>query len=158
MSCGWGFLIRKLFKRIYVIKIYKMGITGAKGILINSEKKFLLHLRDDKPTIPFPNYWSLLGGGVEKGETVIEAFRREIKEEIDYDLNSPIIPLGRFESSLGGMVYVYKSKIEKKLGELTLYEGQELGFFTFEEAIELKIPLVLKEFLIKNQDKILSEF
>jgi 8-oxo-dGTP diphosphatase len=132
-----------------------MGIRVAKVILMNNEKKFLLCLRDDKPTIPFPNHWSMLGGGAEQDETLIEALKREIKEEIDYDLNSPIIFLGCFEDlSSKHTVYVYKSKINKKLDELKLTEGQRLGYFNFEEAMQLRLPDIMKNFLIKNKGKL----
>ncbi len=38
-------------------------------ILENDKGEFLLYLRDNKPGIPFPNHWDLIGGHVEEGET-----------------------------------------------------------------------------------------
>ena len=35
-------------------------------ILENDKRDFLLYLRDNKPDIPFPDYWDLIGGHVEK--------------------------------------------------------------------------------------------
>ena len=34
----------------------------VKIFLLNPNNKILLQLRDDKPTIVYPGYWSLLGG------------------------------------------------------------------------------------------------
>jgi len=45
------------------------------------------------------NSWGLVGGGVEKNESVIAALRREIDEEIGLDLaDSKVIPLEQFTS------------------------------------------------------------
>lgn len=50
-------------------------------ILENDKREILLSLRDNKPGIPFPNYWDLIGGHVEEGETPEEALVREVKTE-----------------------------------------------------------------------------
>ena len=55
-------------------------------ILENDKGEFLLYLRDNKPDIPFPGYWDLIGGHVEEGETPEQALVREVKEELDIDL------------------------------------------------------------------------
>jgi 8-oxo-dGTP diphosphatase len=34
----------------------------------------IIYLRDDKPDIPFPNHWDLIGGHVEEGETPEQAW------------------------------------------------------------------------------------
>ena len=51
-------------------------------IFENNEDEILLYLRDNKPTIPFPNHWDLFGGYVEEGETPEQALVREVKEEL----------------------------------------------------------------------------
>jgi 8-oxo-dGTP pyrophosphatase MutT (NUDIX family) len=37
-------------------------------ILGNDKGEILLYLLDNKPGIPFPNYWDLIGGHVEEGK------------------------------------------------------------------------------------------
>ena len=117
----------------------------ATVIFINKNKEILLYLRDDKPTIHYPNMWSLIGGHLEKGENLIQTLKREIKEEIDYDLKKANF-LGIMDDKVGNDVYIYKSNIDKKLEELKLTEGQMLNFFNFDNLAELNIPAPLKRF------------
>jgi 8-oxo-dGTP pyrophosphatase MutT (NUDIX family) len=56
-------------------------------IIKNSQGEILLLLRDDDPTISFPNHWTLVGGKVEDGETSETAAHRELLEEIDVDID-----------------------------------------------------------------------
>ena len=46
--------------------------------------KFLLQLRDFKPSIPFPGVWGGFGGQIEKGESPKACALREIQEETGY--------------------------------------------------------------------------
>lgn len=131
-------------------------IVGA--ILINKKKEILLHLRDNNSLIPYPDYWSLLGGHVEKNETLLRALEREIKEEIGYNIKKTFF-VGSFEDLIyETLVFVYESKINKKIYELNLTEGQRLDYFSFEELIKLKTPDILRNFFINNKNKILSGF
>jgi 8-oxo-dGTP diphosphatase len=134
--------------------IYKMTKDIVVSvILINDKGYFLMHLRDNKPKIVYPNHWSFLGGHVEMNEFPEQALRREIKEEIGYDLEK-VIYLDRFDDLHKSIVYMYKSRINKRLDDLTLTEGQKLNYFSFDEIFKLKIPEPLRDFLIKNEHKI----
>ena len=57
-------------------------IRVAKAILLDRDGRVLIYLRDDKPTIPFPNQWDLIGGMVEAGESALVGLLREVAEEI----------------------------------------------------------------------------
>jgi 8-oxo-dGTP diphosphatase len=46
----------------------------------------IVYLRDDKPTIPYPNMWDFPGGGREENETPLECITREIEEEFSLKL------------------------------------------------------------------------
>ncbi len=54
--------------------------NGAKILILSPDKLLLFH-RDAIPTIPSPDCWSLVGGGIEEGETPGEALVREVMEE-----------------------------------------------------------------------------
>jgi 8-oxo-dGTP pyrophosphatase MutT (NUDIX family) len=46
-------------------------------------ERYLMQLRDDKPTILLPNHWALFGGTVDPGETALSAIQRELVEELE---------------------------------------------------------------------------
>lgn len=54
--------------------------NGAKAMLVH-DGKLLTYLRDDKPSIPFPAFWDLPGGGREGEESPLDCVTREIHEE-----------------------------------------------------------------------------
>ena len=64
----------------------RFEFTGCKIALI-CEGRILTILRDDKPTIPYPNMWDLPGGGREGNETPFECVAREVYEELNIQLS-----------------------------------------------------------------------
>lgn len=126
----------------------------AKIFLLNHEKKLLMVLRDNKPEIAYPNYWSEIGGEIEKGESPIEALKREIDEEIickiyDIEFVGEIFILAE-----DCKLILFKGKVIDRLEDIKLYEGQKLGLFEFQELENLLIPPFVREFIIKNKEKI----
>jgi 8-oxo-dGTP diphosphatase len=55
---------------------------GVSGIVFNDQKQILLIQRNQPPAMGF---WSIPGGKVEAGESLVEACQREIKEETGLD-------------------------------------------------------------------------
>lgn len=71
--------------------LYKqMEFSGCKIALI-CDDKLLTILRDDIPTIPWPNMWELPGGGREGEETPLECVQREVFEELSLKLEETAI-------------------------------------------------------------------
>lgn len=60
---------------------------NACAVIVDEDNKILLLKRSSDPKIWQPSKWALVGGGIEKGETAEEAIKREIKEEIDLDID-----------------------------------------------------------------------
>lgn len=59
----------------------RFGFSGAKIALLKDDQ-ILTILRDNIPTIPFPNTWDLPGGGREDRETPFDCVQREVYEEL----------------------------------------------------------------------------
>ena len=62
-----------------------LDFTGCKIALI-CDGRILTILRDDKPTIPWPNLWELPWGGREGDESPFECVAREVYEELSIQL------------------------------------------------------------------------
>ncbi|MEO0844721.1 MAG: NUDIX hydrolase, partial [Cyanobacteria bacterium J06643_5] len=90
--------------------------------ILYRENKFLMQLRDNIPTIPYPGYWAFFGGHIEPGETPEVAVRREIIEEISYTLPEKIYEFGRYDSEKA-VRHVFHAPLEVELDKLVLGEG-----------------------------------
>ncbi|MGF1493285.1 MAG: NUDIX domain-containing protein [Microcoleaceae cyanobacterium] len=104
---------------------------GCVVILINDACQVLLVLRDDKPTIPFPNTWNLPGGFLDGTETPTACIRREMIEEIEIDLGEP--ELFRYYQWPDCDEYIFWKKLNLDLAQVTLNEGQKLAYFSLEQ-------------------------
>lgn len=121
--------------------------------MVLSPNKILLFHRDNKPSIPFPDYWHPVGGGIERGESPEQATRREMSEEATY-VPKKIDYLAKIKGALGEDVYLFVCFVEKEEEKLFVHnpgEGQEIGFFTIEEALKLKITPKTRELLTKGE-------
>lgn len=64
----------------------KKNIKVVAAIIENENHEILCALRS--PQMSLPNMWEFPGGKVEKGESLKEAIKREIKEELDCDIEA----------------------------------------------------------------------
>ncbi len=114
-------------------------------IIENSKGQVLLQLRDDKPDIPYPNHWAVLGGKIEEGETREEALRREMMEEIELVLDD-----FQFLCELNinnQKIFLYKTNKDLDVNKTPLHEGQKIEFFYEKKAFKLKLKAEDKEML-----------
>jgi 8-oxo-dGTP diphosphatase len=116
-------------------------------ILENPAGEILLMLRDNKPSIPFPDHWDIFGGHLEEGETPEEALVREIKEELDIELKDYSF-FRKYECLSGDAYentkYIYFGKIDIPIEKITLYEGQRARYFSKEEIPDIKFANIIK--------------
>ena len=133
---------------------------GANAI-ITCQGKLLLERRRDSDT------WGLVGGGVKKTETALQAIVREIREELGLR-----IPAERFtklavygepgriaaykDGSIWRMVIVVFGLDFPEMPPMTISaESRELRFFTKEEVSKLQIPVTHSDIVedwFLNQD------
>jgi 8-oxo-dGTP diphosphatase len=120
-------------------------------ILENDKGEILLYLRDNKPDIPFPNHWDLIGGHVEEGETPEEALLREVKEELDIDLTDYTF-YKKYECLTGdayeNIKYIYSGKINLPIEEVTLLEGVRPQYFSKAEIPNVRFANILKSIVM----------
>lgn len=116
----------------------------VKIILLNPEGKLLLNHRDKNSQFS-PNCWSLFGGKIEPEETPEQAIVREIKEETDFDLKEFSL-FKKYENETP-IRFCFVGKINKDISELTLTEGDDMGFFSLEEASSLNLSRMAKRYI-----------
>ena len=120
-------------------------------IFENDRGEILLYLRDNKPGIPFPNHWDLIGGHVEEGETPEEALIREVREELDFELRDYRF-FKEYECLEGdaypNIKYIYSGRLNVPLQEITLLEGDRPFYFAREEIADVKLANILKSILM----------
>ena len=105
--------------------------AGAGILFLNSAFQVLLLLRDNKPTIPFPNCWDIPGGMLDPGETPEQCVVREMREEIGKSISDP--QLFRVYHQPKQTDYVFWQRAEIEISEVKLTEGQRLKWFSLEE-------------------------
>lgn len=98
-------------------------IRVAKAILLDREGKILIYLRDDKPTIPYPNYWDLIGGTLEADETALEGLLRETIEEIGVQLGQ-VNAFVDYDTDENEHFTIFWAQIDAVPHELQLTEGE----------------------------------
>ncbi len=124
-----------------------MRVTDGAKIFIKNDAldKYLFVLRDNIDTIPEPNTWSLIGGGLEDNETPLEAVNREISEEINihiYDVH-PFHKMAKTHTVQGkqhpitGYYFIGKTD-ESDIEKIQIKEGQKASFFTLDEILSVK--------------------
>jgi 8-oxo-dGTP diphosphatase len=118
-------------------------------IIIRKDGKMLFQLRDNKKNISDPNKWGLFGGGMHINEIPEEAIIREIKEELGVRINkkdlSLIMKIPFFKENR----YIFRIDWDKKISDLKLNEGKDLGYFSIKEIlIKKNVVFVLRMFLM----------
>jgi len=122
-----------------------MKRKGCSIIFVNDKEQVLLFLRDNKPDIPFPNMWDVLGGHVEDNETPDQCIVREMKEEIGMELKG-------FQSFLvedfdDRIEYTFWKKENIDINKITLTEGQRLKWFKADDVKRTKLAYGFNEIL-----------
>ena len=130
-------------------------IIGAGIMLINSNNKLLMLLRDNKPDIPFPNMWDIPGGHVESGEIPEETVKREMLEEMELKVGD--INLFKTYKSEKLIDHVFWKRIDLQPEKINLKEGQRLAYFSRDELSAMKLAFNYNEVIEEFYNHLLSE-
>jgi 8-oxo-dGTP pyrophosphatase MutT (NUDIX family) len=113
------------------------------AIVVVDRERYLLQLRDDVPNIWYPAHWGLFGGAVDTGEDEIAALRRELREELELELQTAKLFV-RFDFDLTPMGLArytrayYEVPISGGVCErLVLHEGAEMRALPGDAALSL---------------------
>ena len=116
--------------------------TGCKIALLCGDSVLTI-LRDDKPSIPWPNMWELPGGGREGDESPFECAAREVYEELGIHLNedcllrSKVYPSMLFEGRQS--VFMVGQLSQEQFDSITFGdEGQAYKLMPVEEFLNSK--------------------
>jgi len=115
----------------------------ASAIIHNKLGYILLQLRDEEPE---KGKWVLFGGSVEENETEEEAVRREIKEELCYDIKKLRFFRRYNFGDVEQPIWIVEEPVT--LNDLTLKEGAGMRFFKPEEIPSLDIGFNYKGIIL----------
>lgn len=106
-------------------------------IMANDTGRFLMPLRG--PGVTDPNCWGTWGGGVDNGEHIEAAVRREVMEEAGYEGGSVMYPLYVFRGE--NMIYYnYLMVVPHEFDPVLNWETTKAIWFDTPERAEPKHP------------------
>lgn len=56
------------------------------ALIVLEDGRYVMQLRDAKPNIFYPDHWGCFGGAVDPGEQPLDALRRELREELEFEM------------------------------------------------------------------------
>ena len=110
----------------------------AVGILLREDGAMLLSTRP--PGKPYAGYWEFPGGKLEAGETVEQALRRELEEELGITIASASVGKGTEHDGPHALVRVHWCKVRAWSGQFEMREGQSMAWQTFPLTVEPVLP------------------
>ncbi|GAB3192692.1 NUDIX domain-containing protein [Hydrogenophaga aquatica] len=110
----------------------------AVGVLIDAQGRFLLTSRPSGKV--YEGYWEFPGGKLEAGESVAEALRRELQEEIGVTIGAVHAWREKLVDYPHALVRLYFCKVFDWQGELHMHEGQAFAWQTLPVTVEPVLP------------------
>jgi len=124
---------------------------GVSGIVFNNQKQILLIRRNQPPAM---GLWSIPGGKLEPGESLVEACKREIKEETGLDTDVKNI-VAVVERRLEGFHYViidYLALLVDKanIQPIAQSDVSEARWVSLEHLIDFELVEGLAEIILRS--------
>ena len=117
------------------------------GLYVKNGKLLLLK----RACKPFKGCWSLVGGSVEEGENLMQALKREFKEETGLDVEVGRLMDTRIESTPDRTKKIFTFEVISAKGEIKLNsENESYGWF---DAIPENSVFKYEEFLPRSDNR-----
>ena len=113
-------------------------VNVAVGVLIQADGAFLLTSRP--PGKVYEGYWEFPGGKLEAGETVEQALRRELHEEIGITIGLVHAWKVEMVDYPHALVRLNFCKVFNWTGELQMREGQQFAWQTLPVVVQPVLP------------------
>jgi len=113
-------------------------VEVAVGVLIASDGRFLLTSRPEGKV--YAGYWEFPGGKLEGDESVEQALRRELEEEIGVTIGQAHLWRTQLVDYPHALVRLNFCKVFDWTGELHMREGQSYGWQSLPVSCEPVLP------------------
>ncbi len=112
----------------------------AVGILIDSQDRYLMTTRPEGKV--YAGYWEFPGGKLEAGESVVQALRRELIEEIGLTISEAhtIVWREQMVDYPHALVRLHFCKVTSWNGTLTMHEGQIFEWVALPPTVSPILP------------------
>jgi 8-oxo-dGTP pyrophosphatase MutT (NUDIX family) len=113
------------------------------ALLVLEDGRYIMQLRDDVPNIWYPGHWGLFGGGVDDREEEVAALRRELREELELEVNGArLFAIINYDLQPIGLDCYFRRYYEVPVtiaawNRVVLHEGSDVRALTGDEALSL---------------------
>jgi len=121
---------------------FQISVFGVGAVLFTPDGQYLMQLRDDLPSVSMRGHWGLFGGVIEVGEEPAVALVRELREELDLEIQNVGEPFSQLIFDLGfagrgidHKIFYAVSITESAIRRLRLGEGQRMALFSLEALV-----------------------
>lgn len=121
-----------------------MSVTAA---VIEKDGKVLI-ARRKRPFLGY--YWEFPGGKLENNETLEECLKREIREELDIEIEvGPLVSVNKHVLNCQSAITLYAYRVQYTSGEIKLNDHEEIKWVSPEDLLKYDFPdpdlLIAKE-------------
>ena len=113
-------------------------VDVAVGVLIDADGRFLMTSRPTGKV--YADHWEFPGGKLESGETVAQALRRELNEELGIDIGEAHPWQVEIVDYPHALVRLHFCKVYEWAGEFEMREGQAMAWQQLPVAVRPVLP------------------
>ena len=121
-----------------VVEAYRETVDVAVGVLIDAAGRFLLTTRPEGKV--YAGYWEFPGGKLETGETVAQALRRELHEELGITIGEAHPWQQEVMDYPHARVRLHFCKVFDWTGDLEMREQQRMAWQTLPVLLTPVLP------------------